>query len=220
MRTTVTAEYMQKRIKDVSYSILPGTTVTICLLTMANGFSVMGKSACVNPHNFDAAVGRKFAYEDAVEQLWPLEGYLLAEELFHEARGDTNTLAEEQATARYTMLMDIRDLLRVPTFEEIMPRLKMTYDNGGKDMTFGAALAAMKNGDAVARTGWNGKGMFVYLVPAAKYRATTEVAEARLADRDGMVPYNAYFAIRNVDDTVSTWVPSVNDCVAEDWCIV
>jgi len=34
-----------------------------------------------------------------------------------------------------------------------------------------------------------------------------------------MVPYNAYMAIKNVDNTVSTWVPSVNDCLAEDWVI-
>ena len=35
-----------------------------------------------------------------------------------------------------------------------------------------------------------------------------------------MVPYNAYMAIKNVDNTVSTWVPSVNDCLATDWGVV
>ena len=35
-----------------------------------------------------------------------------------------------------------------------------------------------------------------------------------------MVPYNAYMAIKNVNETVSTWVPSVNDCLAEDWEIL
>ena len=85
-------------------------------------------------------------------------------------------------------------------------------------MNFGQALEVLKVGNAVARHGWNGKGMFVYLVPAAKYPPTTETARAYfLGD---LVPYNAYFAIKNVDDTVSTWVPSVNECLAEDWKVV
>lgn len=68
-------------------------------------------------------------------------------------------------------------------------------------MNFGQALEAMKNGEHVARNGWNGKGMFVYLVP------TTE-------------ELNAHFIIKNVNNTKSTWVPSVNDCLANDWFIL
>lgn len=81
MRTTVTKEYIEKRIKDVNYHVLPGTTVTMCVMEMVNGYKVLGKSACVNPGNFDAAVGRNWAYDDAIKNAWPLEGYLLAEEL-------------------------------------------------------------------------------------------------------------------------------------------
>ena len=82
---------------------------------------------------------------------------------------------------------------------------------------FGGALSALKLGQKVARIGWNGKGMFVYLVPAASYKATTNAAKGHFGDT---VPYNAYFAIKNVNNTVSTWVPSVNDCLAVDWEIV
>jgi len=83
-------------------------------------------------------------------------------------------------------------------------------------MNFGQALEALKDGMRVSRSGWNGKGMFVYLVPANRYIATTAVARQHFGE-DALVPYNAYFAIKNVDDTVSTWVPSVNDCLADDW---
>jgi hypothetical protein len=69
----------------------------------------------------------------------------------------------------------------------------------------------------IARQGWNGKGMFVYYVPAASYAATTNGAKEYF---NGPVPYNAYMAIKNVDDTVSTWVPSVNDCLSEDWVVI
>lgn len=55
--------------------------LTICLLATKNGFTVIGKSAPASAENFDAELGRKFAYEDAVRQLWPLMGYALRERL-------------------------------------------------------------------------------------------------------------------------------------------
>ncbi len=83
-------------------------------------------------------------------------------------------------------------------------------------MNFGKALEAVKAGHRIARKGWNGKGMFVYLVPPASYPAQTGAAKAHFGD-GALVPYNAYLAIKNVNETVSTWVPSVNDCLADDW---
>jgi hypothetical protein len=83
-------------------------------------------------------------------------------------------------------------------------------------LDFGLALRAAKCGQAIARSGWNGKGMFVYLVPAAAYPAQTGIAKAYFGE-DSLVPYNAYMAIKNADETVSTWVPSINDCLATDW---
>lgn len=55
--------------------------LTICILTMKNGFMVIGKSAPADAANFNVDVGRKFAFEDAVRQVWPLEGYLLRDKL-------------------------------------------------------------------------------------------------------------------------------------------
>jgi len=55
--------------------------LTICILVMQNGFTIIGKSAPASPENFDAEKGKRFAYEDAIKQLWPLEGYALREKL-------------------------------------------------------------------------------------------------------------------------------------------
>lgn len=88
-----------------------------------------------------------------------------------------------------------------------------------KELTFGDALVAIKDGKKLSRAGWNGRGMFVYLVPAAHYPAQTGAAKSFFGD-GAMVPYQAYMAIKNANDTVSTWVPSVNDCLSEDWQIV
>lgn len=86
-------------------------------------------------------------------------------------------------------------------------------------MKFGDALKALELGKRLQRTGWNGKGLFVYLVPAASYQAQTGAAKEHFGE-GAMVPYNAYFAIKNANETVSTWVPSVNDCLADDWIVV
>ncbi|HDR8950783.1 TPA: hypothetical protein QDA82_001059 [Burkholderia vietnamiensis] len=55
--------------------------LTFCVLVLCNGFTVTGESACVSPENFDAEIGRKVARANAVEKIWPLEGYLLKQRL-------------------------------------------------------------------------------------------------------------------------------------------
>lgn len=55
--------------------------LTFCVLTLKNGFTVTGESACASPENFDPEIGRKIARENAVNKIWPLEGYLLKEAL-------------------------------------------------------------------------------------------------------------------------------------------
>lgn len=60
----------------------PGVAVlSICILVMKNGFTVIGKSAPASPENFNADLGRKFAYEDCIRQLWPLMGFALRNKL-------------------------------------------------------------------------------------------------------------------------------------------
>lgn len=53
--------------------------LTIAITKMSNGFMVHGVSAPASPQNFDAEVGKRYAYDNAFKQLWQLEGYLLRE---------------------------------------------------------------------------------------------------------------------------------------------
>ena len=55
----------------------PLELVTICVLVLKNGFTIVGHSACASPENFDAAIGRKIARQNATQQIWPLLGYAL-----------------------------------------------------------------------------------------------------------------------------------------------
>lgn len=68
-------------IVSEQYHVFPGTTMTVCALTLRNGYIVSGESAAASPENFDAAIGRKIARENARNKIWALEGYLLREKL-------------------------------------------------------------------------------------------------------------------------------------------
>ena len=63
------------------YYVFPGTTVTVCCLTLRNGYAVVGESAAVSPANFDAEICRKIARQHARDKIWALEGYALRERL-------------------------------------------------------------------------------------------------------------------------------------------
>jgi hypothetical protein len=59
----------------------PEALLSICLLVMRNGFTIIGKSAPASAGNFDVEYGKQLAYEDAVKQVWPLMGYALRDRL-------------------------------------------------------------------------------------------------------------------------------------------
>lgn len=86
-------------------------------------------------------------------------------------------------------------------------------------MSFGHALVALKAGQKVARAGWNGKGMFLYLVPAASYPAQTGAAKAYWGE-NAVVPYGAYIAMKTAQENVVPWLASQTDMLAEDWQLV
>ncbi len=99
-------------------------------------------------------------------------------------------------------------------FEEAYRRI----DN----LTFGLAIEALKKGYKVARKGWNGKGMFVVYqkgypkgIPCNK-----QTAVAWGINEGDLFKCEPYLQIKMVNGSHSMWVPSINDCLAEDWMIV
>ncbi len=75
----VTPEGIRDKIADVRY--LWDANLCLCIIEMQNGFKLVGKSAPASPENFDAEIGKRYAYDDAFKQIWPLEGYLLRDSL-------------------------------------------------------------------------------------------------------------------------------------------
>ena len=77
----VTLQRIEEVIIDEEYHVFDGTMLTVCCLTLSNGFTVTGESACVSPENFNAELGMKIARDKATEKIWMLEGYALKERL-------------------------------------------------------------------------------------------------------------------------------------------
>lgn len=66
---TVTQQGIFDKVKSVTYTLLPDARTTICQLTMENGFSINGQSACVSADSYNQHLGEKYAYEDALNKV-------------------------------------------------------------------------------------------------------------------------------------------------------
>jgi len=77
----LTPSHIDDQIVGEAYYVFPGTTLTVCALTLRNGFHVVGESAAASPTNFDEQLGRKIARDNARNKIWSLEGYLLRSKL-------------------------------------------------------------------------------------------------------------------------------------------
>lgn len=93
----ITDEHIDGLLQQAQFAHFPGTTVTVCVLVLKNGFTAVGHSACVSPENFCAQTGKDIAFRNAREQVWQLEGYLLRETLHREEQVDA--AADEFAQA-------------------------------------------------------------------------------------------------------------------------
>lgn len=106
-----------------------------------------------------------------------------------------------------------------------------TYDeaDSASTMSFGDAIEVLKQGDAIRRNGWNGKGLFVIKqVPAhiesniiPKMQSLPQSAKDLILKGKGFIDYTSQCLIYNENTgRADSWVPSISDVFAEDWEIV
>ena len=96
-------------------------------------------------------------------------------------------------------------------------------------MNFGQAIEALKEGKAIQREGWNGKGLFIVKqIPAhitgdiiPNMQSLPQSAKNILMSRESPhIDYTNQMLIINPDGRADSWVPSVSDVFAEDWEVV
>ena len=86
-------------------------------------------------------------------------------------------------------------------------------------LTFGQAIEALKQGKKVARAGWNGKGMFLFLVPGSTFKVN-RAPLLGIYPEGTEVNYCSHIDMKTADDKVVPWLASQTDALAEDWDIV
>lgn len=91
----VTPDHISKVVVSEQFHVFEGTCFTTCLLTLKNGFNVIGESSCASPENFDIEIGKRIARDDAVSKVWLLEGYLLKQKLYEEPKDYIQRLVKE-----------------------------------------------------------------------------------------------------------------------------
>lgn len=81
----LTPSLIESKIIKEEYHLLTDV-LTVCVLTLENGFTVTGESACASPSNYNKEIGDKIARDNAKDKIWLLEGYLLKQRLFEEGK--------------------------------------------------------------------------------------------------------------------------------------
>lgn len=87
------------------------------------------------------------------------------------------------------------------------------------NMTFSEALENIKLGKKCARAGWNGKGMFVFLVNGSQFQVNRPPLLG-IYPEGTTINYHAHIDMRTADGTIVPWLCSQTDMLAEDWCVI
>ena len=77
----ITPDMLDAEIVNEQFHVFEGSCLTVCCLTLKNGFTVTGESACASPENFNAKIGQKISKANARDKIWPLLGFRLRDEL-------------------------------------------------------------------------------------------------------------------------------------------
>lgn len=86
-------------------------------------------------------------------------------------------------------------------------------------MNFGRALEELKSGGKVARSGWNGKGMFLFLVPGSTFQVNRHPLLG-IYPEGTEIRYHAHVDMKTAQGDVVPWVCSQSDMLEDDWEIV
>jgi hypothetical protein len=88
-----------------------------------------------------------------------------------------------------------------------------------KNLNFGEALILIRNGKKLARAGWNGKEMFVFLVEGSEFKVSRAPLNV-IYEEGTMIRYRPHIDMKVADGTIGVWTASMTDILAHDWFVV
>jgi hypothetical protein len=93
-----------------------------------------------------------------------------------------------------------------------------TYKQSG-ELPFSAALLLLKEGRKVCRAGWNGKDMFLFLVPGSTFTVNRPPLLG-IYPEGTRVDYRPHIDMRTANGEIVPWVASQSDLLEDDWCVM
>lgn len=86
-------------------------------------------------------------------------------------------------------------------------------------LDFGGAIKELKAGERVSRDGWNGKGMFLFLVPGSTFKVNRPPLLG-IYEEGTEINYCPHVDMRTAEGSIVPWLASQTDILAEDWSVV
>lgn len=158
-------------------------------------------------------------YQELIKAGTKIEEIVLS---IHMPTGETETICNPNVDAKIDYLKNAYDddLILMTNEAIYIEDVMFIKEAELKDLSFSSVLPIITTtGEKFARRNWNGPNQYIYYVPAGRYDAVTDAAK-EIADEDGKVNYRPYLALKTVDGSIATWVPSISDLLANDWYIV
>ena len=186
-------EFLESEVKEKHFTRI-GDRITHCRIVTHSGFEFTGESAVVDAKNFDEKLGEQYAYEQALDGMWMPYGFWLHKTLTEYDNLPTNTAQEEWLKEETPVAGG-----------SVLPKTER--------LSFGDAVAALKEGLRVERAGWNGKGMWLGLVDTGYY----DVGCSVVGEINLLLPW---IGMKTADNKFVPWLASQTDVLAEDWQIV
>lgn len=93
-KTSITESEVFDSIESEEY-LTVGKKTTVCILTLKNGFEVVGTSACVDPSNYSLEIGKPYAKEKAMQQVWMHLASILQAKLHQEKEVEATSICPE-----------------------------------------------------------------------------------------------------------------------------
>ena len=87
LNTSITSDHLNELADSATVQYFHNKKTTVCIMTLPCGFEVIGTSSVVDKAKFDEFLGRRYAFENAVNKLWELEGYRLQWKLHEQRNG-------------------------------------------------------------------------------------------------------------------------------------
>ena len=103
--------------------------------------------------------------------------------------------------------------------KEVFEESYRAIERDGQALNFGDALHMLKLGKKVARAGWNGKGMFLFIVPGSTFKVSRPPLLG-IYPEGTEINYCPHIDMRTSDGKVVPWLCSQTDALAEDWQVV